>query len=85
MEIMVKITNAGGPENMFENFNFAKFDVLLKTGEEGLYLPPYKGSTLRGGFGSVFKRIACAQRGSECQTCMHPKFIATSHGPCVRL
>jgi hypothetical protein len=69
MEIMVKIT-IKGLKTMFENFKIAKFDIILKAGEEGLSLPPYKGSTLRGGFGSVFKRIACAQRDADCQICM---------------
>ena len=38
---------------------------------EPLFLPPYKGSTLRGGFGQVFRRTVCAQREQEsCKECL---------------
>jgi hypothetical protein len=33
-------------------------------------LPPYKGSVLRGGFGSAFRRIACAVRAKTCDGCL---------------
>ncbi len=36
-----------------------------------LRLPPHKGSTLRGGFGHVFKKTACAQpQLAECAPCL---------------
>lgn len=35
-----------------------------------LRLPPYKGSTLRGAFGSVFKRVICIQRQADCDDCL---------------
>ncbi|MBO8127658.1 MAG: CRISPR system precrRNA processing endoribonuclease RAMP protein Cas6 [Peptococcaceae bacterium] len=51
-------------------FRIAKYEVVIRTGEQGLVLPPYKGSTLRGGFGRVFRRVACAQRQGECKECV---------------
>jgi hypothetical protein len=38
---------------VLENFIFSKY-LLTIIPTENLTLPPYKGSTLRGGFGSVF-------------------------------
>jgi CRISPR-associated endoribonuclease Cas6 len=37
---------------------------------EPLILPPYKGATLRGGFGYVFKRVVCAIKNKECADCL---------------
>jgi len=50
-------------------FEIAKFDFSIIS-EERLLLPPFKGSTLRGGFGSVFKRIICLERGGDCSRCI---------------
>jgi hypothetical protein len=41
-----------------EAFRFARFRLRLMP-RETLLLPSYKGSALRGGFGKVFRRIAC--------------------------
>ena len=49
-------------------FRLARFRLRLKA-KETLYLPAYKGSALRGGFGQVFRHLAClgAERGfGEC-------------------
>lgn len=35
-----------------------------------LQIPPYKGSTLRGGFGSVFKETVCVVEHRDCARCL---------------
>jgi hypothetical protein len=55
---------------MLTNFRVAIYQVVLEAGAEGLFLPHYKGSTLRGGFGLVFRRIACSMRQDECKGCL---------------
>jgi CRISPR-associated endoribonuclease Cas6 len=35
-----------------------------------LILPSYKGSTLRGGFGNVFRKIVCALKKTDCADCI---------------
>jgi hypothetical protein len=48
----------------------ARFRLGLEV-VEPMVLPPYKGSTLRGGFGGVFRRIACSQRQlAKCGGCL---------------
>jgi len=47
----------------------AQLDFTLKA-LEPLILPPYKGSTLRGGFGAAFRRIVCVIRDKECADCL---------------
>ncbi|MDI1471295.1 MAG: CRISPR system precrRNA processing endoribonuclease RAMP protein Cas6 [Thermodesulfovibrio sp.] len=48
---------------------YQKYTFTLEA-VELLYLPYYKGSTFRGGFGNVFKKIACPLRFSECKDCI---------------
>lgn len=55
---------------MLKNFTVAKYEVTIEAGEQGLSLPAYKGSTLRGGFGNAFKRISCSLRDTECRSCL---------------
>lgn len=55
---------------MLAEFQVAYYRVDLTAGDKGLVLPPYKGSTLRGGFGTAFRWIACACRHEECKNCM---------------
>lgn len=44
---------------------------LTLVARDPLDLPPYKGSTLRGGFGINFKRMVCFQpEGQRCQACL---------------
>lgn len=44
-----------------------RFIIEAKT---ALSLPPYKGSTFRGGFGSAFRKVVCALRRNDCADCM---------------
>jgi len=55
---------------MLERLRIAKYRLTLEALEE-LHLPPYKGSTLRGGFGHVFKRTVCFQKEvKSCADCL---------------
>ncbi|HHY59522.1 MAG TPA: CRISPR system precrRNA processing endoribonuclease RAMP protein Cas6 [Clostridia bacterium] len=55
---------------MLEHFKIACFRMEIVAGKDGLILPRYKGSTLRGCFGAAFRRIACVQRNSTCRDCI---------------
>lgn len=48
---------------------YQKFTLTIEAVEE-LHLPYYKGSTFRGGFGNMFRRIACALKSQDCTECM---------------
>ena len=50
-------------------FKFAKFRFYLHPLEK-IYLPRYKGSALRGGFGNIFKKTVCMNNRRECNECM---------------
>ncbi len=54
---------------MLTQFRLSKFELGL-TAKDRLVLPPYKGSTLRGGFGSVFRKISCSSRDKTCSHCL---------------
>ena len=55
---------------MLTNLRIAKYRFTLEALEE-LHLPPYKGSTLRGGFGHAFKRTVCFQKDAQtCDACL---------------
>lgn len=47
----------------------SKYRFIIKPQRE-LILPPYKGSTFRGGFGYAFKRAVCMDREGECAECL---------------
>lgn len=55
--------------DMLQNLYFARFTLTI-TARDCLSLPPYKGSTFRGGFGNTFKRIVCIGRNRDCETCL---------------
>lgn len=47
---------------------FATFRFVLKA-VDSIHIPPNAGSTLRGGFGSSFRRTACFQRNRKPENC----------------
>jgi len=54
---------------MLDHFRLACYRFHLSAVDE-MVLPSYKGSVLRGGFGSVFRQIVCCQRQQErCTSC----------------
>lgn len=64
---------------MLERFSFKRFIFTLKP-EEELSLPEFKGTTLRGGFGSQFKRIVCLKKDQpECSACPLKKVCVYSY------
>lgn len=48
---------------------YQKFTFTIKAIDE-LHLPPYKGSTFRGGFGNIFRRVVCPLRLNDCKDCI---------------
>lgn len=52
-----------------EKISFAPFIFHLRATTE-LCLPPYKGSTLRGAFGTVFKETVCVVEHRDCDRCI---------------
>jgi len=52
------------------SMKFSKYRFTIKP-QNQLILPPYKGSTFRGGFGHALKRAVCIDRGQECAQCVH--------------
>lgn len=46
-----------------------KFELSIQA-KDPIILPPYKGSTLRGGFGNAFKKIICALKEKDCPDCI---------------
>ncbi|HOL16176.1 MAG TPA: CRISPR system precrRNA processing endoribonuclease RAMP protein Cas6 [Bacillota bacterium] len=55
---------------MFDHFRLARYRITIAAGKYGLTLPPHKGSTFRGGFGRVFRRVTCALHQKECCGCL---------------
>lgn len=57
-----------GGDGMEDKIYLVLYRFTLRA-EEELDLPAYLGSTLRGGFGHVFRRICCPTRQRECKGC----------------
>lgn len=52
-----------------ERLSLIRYDVKLSAGRQGLSLPPYKGSTFRGGFAGTFQRLVCSTGTRQCRPC----------------
>lgn len=48
---------------------YGKYQFTCRLDDDAL-LPPYKGSTFRGVFGHALKRVVCALRRQDCETCI---------------
>ncbi|MFQ5903240.1 MAG: CRISPR system precrRNA processing endoribonuclease RAMP protein Cas6 [Candidatus Binatia bacterium] len=57
------------PLQELNKISFASFVFHLRPTTE-LHLPPYKGSTLRGAFGIVFKDTVCVMDHRDCDRCI---------------
>ena len=56
-------------EEQIKDFKIGVFRFIIKP-KDKLYLPIYKGSTLRGGFGHSLRRVICVTKGKECNDCL---------------
>jgi len=57
---------------MFEDFPISRYLFSLRA-KSDILLPPFKGSTFRGGFGHAFKRLICTFRNKDCSECLLQK------------
>ncbi|KAB2952702.1 CRISPR system precrRNA processing endoribonuclease RAMP protein Cas6 [Heliorestis acidaminivorans] len=49
-----------------------RFRIVISAGANGLLLPPYPGSTLRGAFGHALREMSCtAGKGQDCNGCFY--------------
>ena len=67
---------------LLSELTLAKFSVSLRP-ETQLFLPGYKGAAFRGGFGYVFKNVACPTHDTDCvnarigNTCVYAQVFET--------
>ena len=54
--------------NLLQNFRLARYRIIL-TALSTIVMPPYAGSTLRGGFGHAFRKMVCTQGPIDCRDC----------------
>ena len=52
-----------------QNFRLARYRLTL-TALSTITMPPYAGSTLRGGFGHAFRKMVCTQGPIDCRDCV---------------
>jgi len=48
---------------------WSEFKLVFET-EKDLFLPEYKGSAIRGGFGHALRKVSCTNRNTECKNCI---------------
>ena len=56
------------PMNPLQTFRIARYHITL-TALSKIVMPPYAGSTLRGGFGHAFRKMVCTQGPIDCRDC----------------
>lgn len=54
--------------HLLQNFRIARYHIIL-TALSTILMPPYAGSTLRGGFGHAFRKMVCTQGPIDCRDC----------------
>lgn len=54
--------------NLLQNFRLVRYRIVL-TARSTIVMPPYAGSTLRGGFGHAFRKMVCTQGPIDCRDC----------------
>lgn len=54
--------------SQLKNFRLARYRLTL-TASSTITMPPYAGSTLRGGFGHAFRKMVCTQGPIDCRDC----------------
>ncbi len=52
-----------------QDLALARYEIRFRAGADGVLLPPYKGSTFRGGFAGTFRRLVCTGGAGECKEC----------------
>lgn len=55
--------------NWLKHLTFAKLEFVLQA-TQPLLLPEYKGSTFRGAFGNIFKKVVCIKEDRDCSACI---------------
>jgi hypothetical protein len=69
----MEFTSPAPPPSLLTRLHSLEVSPLrfyLVTGRD-FRLPVYKGSVFRGGFGQLFREIACLSRASDCHGCRH--------------
>ena len=72
MEFPLKTFSQSDKANLaaqLQNFRLARYRLTL-TALSTITMPPYAGSTLRGGFGHAFRKMVCTQGPIDCKDCM---------------